>query len=107
MELGCVGRSVSEVRLSLPFAHLFSESRWPSKYYIMPSSPFFTFPIDPLRRLNHSFSRVSSPKVGDDRRKFKRKFKWAVEDVEAVEEGEGVHELQVRFSYFLHFSFRS
>ena len=69
----------------------------------MPSSPFFTCPIDPLRRLNHSLSRVSSPKVGDDRRKFKRKLKWAVEDDKAVEEGEGVHELQVRFAYFLHF----
>lgn len=61
----------------------------------MHSSPFFTFPIDPLKRLNHSFYRVSSPKVGDDRRKFKRKLKWTVENDEAVEEGEGVHELQV------------
>ena len=98
------------VPISLPSLILFSELRWQTvatKYYIMPSSPFFTCPIDPLRRLNHSLSRVSSPKVGDDRRKFKRKLKWAVEDDEAVEEGEGVHELQVPFAYFLQFFFRS
>jgi hypothetical protein len=98
--------SSSPDRLFRPLI-LFPELRWPLKHYIMPSSPFFSFSIDPLRRLKHSLSRVSSPKVGDDRRKFKRKLKWSVENVEAVEEGEGVHELQVRFAHFVHFSFRS
>lgn len=79
--------------ISLPSGHMESQHQ----DYIMPVPLSYFWSFDPLRRQSPHF--LSSPLAGHDFRKpwLTTSFNFTIRRGETVEEGEGVHELQVCF----------